>query len=291
MTRYRILSWGGIPAQVKVFEEGRRPVSVALPEWFVQEIDRVAMRDGLIGADEYLERWSWSADAERPGPAEEVAAALVREIEAEWAPVRRREAGPRRRAGVREMTRTGARDRLRVAVARHRAPDPRRGRRRARRGRDRRAGRARRARRGLRRDPDELEAACRRRRSTRRPAASLVSRYGVGLDNIPVDHATELGILVDERSGLLPAGGVRPRDGAVLACARRVVDVLARDARRARGTSSLARGLPRLAEQTIGLVGFGNIARARSSRRRAGSGCACSPGRRGSTPARRATSS
>ena len=94
MARYRILSWGDIPAQIKVFDEGRRPVSLELPEWFAQEIDRVAMRDGVIGRDEYLERWSWSADAERPGPAEEVAAALVREIEAEWAPVRRREPGP-----------------------------------------------------------------------------------------------------------------------------------------------------------------------------------------------------
>jgi hypothetical protein len=92
MTRYRILSWGDIPAQIKVIEDGRRPVSVQLPEWFAQEIDRVAMRDGVLGADEYLEGWSWSADAERPGSAEEVAADLVREIEAEWEPVRRRDA-------------------------------------------------------------------------------------------------------------------------------------------------------------------------------------------------------
>ena len=62
-------------------------------DWFMQEIDRVAMRDGLIGSDEYLERWSWSADHERSGSAEEVAADLVREIEAEWNPVRRREDG------------------------------------------------------------------------------------------------------------------------------------------------------------------------------------------------------
>jgi hypothetical protein len=91
MARYRILSWGDIPAQVKVSEEGARPVSIQLPEWFMQEIDRMAMRDGVIGGDEYLERWSWSADAERPGSAEEVAAELVREIEAEWAPIRLRE--------------------------------------------------------------------------------------------------------------------------------------------------------------------------------------------------------
>ena len=94
MARYRILSWGDIPAQIKVIEEGRRPLSAQLPDWFTQEIDRVAMRDGLVGTDAYLERWSWSADQERPGSAEEVAAALVREIDAEWEPVRQSESAP-----------------------------------------------------------------------------------------------------------------------------------------------------------------------------------------------------
>jgi hypothetical protein len=92
MTRYRILSWGDIPAQVKVTEDGRRPLSVQLPDWFTQEIDRVAMRDGLVGTDAYLERWSWSADTERAGSADEVAADIVREIEAEWASLRGRDA-------------------------------------------------------------------------------------------------------------------------------------------------------------------------------------------------------
>jgi hypothetical protein len=91
MTRYRILSWGGIPAQIKVTEDGGRRLSVPLAEWFMQEIDRVAMQEGLSGTDAYLERWSWSADIERSGSADEVVADLVREIEAEWDPVRRRE--------------------------------------------------------------------------------------------------------------------------------------------------------------------------------------------------------
>jgi hypothetical protein len=84
VTRYRILAWRGIPAQVKVYREDGRAVSVPLSDWFVQEIDRVAMRDGLIGSDEYLEQWKWSEDLEREGSAEEVAAALVAELEAEW---------------------------------------------------------------------------------------------------------------------------------------------------------------------------------------------------------------
>ncbi len=90
MARYRVLSWDGIPAQLKVLEEGRRPLSVPLPDWFGQEIDRVAMQKGLTGSDAYLELWQWSPDVERPGSAEEVAAAVVAEIEAEWAAARTR---------------------------------------------------------------------------------------------------------------------------------------------------------------------------------------------------------
>jgi hypothetical protein len=84
VTRYRILAWRGIPAQVKVFREDGRGVSVPLSDWFIQEIDRVAMREGLTGSDEYLEQWKWSEDLERPGTPEEVAAAVVAELEAEW---------------------------------------------------------------------------------------------------------------------------------------------------------------------------------------------------------------
>lgn len=94
MTRYRVLAWDGIPAQVKVYEEGRRALSVELDNWFVEHIDREAMRKGLYGSDEYLERWSWSEFREREGSAEDVLAAAVSELQAEWEPVRRRwEAG------------------------------------------------------------------------------------------------------------------------------------------------------------------------------------------------------
>jgi hypothetical protein len=86
MARYRILSWRGIPAQLKVFRENGRPMSVALDGWFVTEIDRVAMREGLTGTDEYLEHFEWSADFERPGSPDEVAHEVVAELEEEWLP-------------------------------------------------------------------------------------------------------------------------------------------------------------------------------------------------------------
>ena len=90
MTRYRVLAWDGIPAQVKVKEEGRKAISVEMPKWFIEHIDRVAMRKGLHGSDEYLERWQWSDYREAEGSSEQVAASVVSELEAEWEPVRRR---------------------------------------------------------------------------------------------------------------------------------------------------------------------------------------------------------
>jgi len=84
MARYRILSWRGIPAQLKIYPEEGRPRSIPLDNWFVTEIDRVAMREGLVGTDAYLEQFEWSDDLERPGSAEEVTVELVAELEAEW---------------------------------------------------------------------------------------------------------------------------------------------------------------------------------------------------------------
>lgn len=84
MARYRVLSWREIPASVRAQDDGGRRVTLPLPDWFQQEIDRVAMRDGLAGSDVYLEQWSWSADVERPGQADEVAAAVVAELVAQW---------------------------------------------------------------------------------------------------------------------------------------------------------------------------------------------------------------
>jgi Virulence factor len=88
MARYRILSWRGIPAQLKLFPEEGRPRSVELDGWFTQEIDRVAMREGLSGTDAYLEQFEWSGDFEGPGSVEETASQVVAELEAKWLPVR-----------------------------------------------------------------------------------------------------------------------------------------------------------------------------------------------------------
>ncbi len=84
MARYRILAWKDIPAQVQATDDTGAKVNRKLPAWFGAEIDRVAMRDGLAGTDDYLEKFAWSAETERPGTADEVADAVVAELVAVW---------------------------------------------------------------------------------------------------------------------------------------------------------------------------------------------------------------
>ena len=76
MARVQVLYWQEIPSVVRVGEVKRQ-----LPSWFQQEIDRVAMEQGLVGSDAYLEHWEWRDVGERDGDpalaADEVEAELV----------------------------------------------------------------------------------------------------------------------------------------------------------------------------------------------------------------------
>jgi hypothetical protein len=81
MAKYQILYWKNIPAQLKVSEEGKRTLSRQMPDRFQIEIDRIATKEGLTGADDYLNQLRWTPKMEREGTAEEVADALLRELE------------------------------------------------------------------------------------------------------------------------------------------------------------------------------------------------------------------
>jgi hypothetical protein len=51
-----------------------------LPEWFQQEIDRVAMEQGLLGSDAYLEQWEWRDHGETAGSDAEAVDAVFDEL-------------------------------------------------------------------------------------------------------------------------------------------------------------------------------------------------------------------
>jgi len=94
------------------------------------------------------------------------------------------------------------------------------------------------------------------------PRCRVVSRYGVGVDNIPVDRASELGILVTNVPDFCLDEVSDHAMALLLACARRIVTFAGSTAAAEWRLLELGRGLPRLRGQVLGLVGFGNIARA-----------------------------
>jgi hypothetical protein len=90
MARYRTLSWRDIPATVHATDGSGASATRQLPPFFQQEIDRVAMAEGIVESDAYLDAWQWSAELDRDGTADEVAEAIATELAASW-----REAHPR----------------------------------------------------------------------------------------------------------------------------------------------------------------------------------------------------
>ena len=79
MVRYRVLAWRDIPTQVEATDSTGVVVKRPMPRWFMQEISRITMREGLAGTDDYLDEFEWSAPVERAGTPEEVLDAVVAE--------------------------------------------------------------------------------------------------------------------------------------------------------------------------------------------------------------------
>lgn len=84
MAHYRVLRWREIPTTVMARDDAGRRVSRALPDWFGQEVDRVAMREGTTSSDAYLEAFAWSEEVEQAGAADAVADAVVARLVVEW---------------------------------------------------------------------------------------------------------------------------------------------------------------------------------------------------------------
>jgi hypothetical protein len=75
VTRVQVLYWQDIPSVVRAGDVKRE-----LPQWFQQEIDRVAMEQGLVGSDAYLEQWEWRDLEPREGKDAEIADAVEAEL-------------------------------------------------------------------------------------------------------------------------------------------------------------------------------------------------------------------
>ena len=84
MAWVKVLSWRGIPTSVRARDEAGKRASRQMPEWFGKEVDRVAMREGLTGEDDYLGQLAWSDETEEPGDAEAAADAVVARLAADW---------------------------------------------------------------------------------------------------------------------------------------------------------------------------------------------------------------
>jgi hypothetical protein len=81
MATYKVLYWQEVPSQVKA-EDDQDEVNIPMPQRFMERVDRLAMQRGLQGTDDFLAQWHWSDEEERDGSAQEVAAAVVAELEA-----------------------------------------------------------------------------------------------------------------------------------------------------------------------------------------------------------------
>jgi hypothetical protein len=82
MASYKILYWQEVPSQIRVEDESG-DLNVELPQKFMVRIDALAAQRGLSGADDYLAQWHWSDEEDREGTAQEVADALLAELEAQ----------------------------------------------------------------------------------------------------------------------------------------------------------------------------------------------------------------
>ncbi|MEO7457831.1 MAG: virulence factor [Gemmatimonadaceae bacterium] len=79
---YKVLYWQEIPSQVRAEDDAGNAVSIELPSKFAHRIDAMAQKRGITGADAYTAEWKWADEEERDGSAQDVAAAVIAELQA-----------------------------------------------------------------------------------------------------------------------------------------------------------------------------------------------------------------
>ena len=100
------------------------------------------------------------------------------------------------------------------------------------------------------------------------PNCRIITRYGVGLDNIAIDHATRLGIPVTYSPTYCLDEVAEHAIGLFFALGRRIAQ-FDRTLRGGAYPGVPFKGMRRMAGRTLGLLGYGNIARALAQRARA----------------------
>jgi D-3-phosphoglycerate dehydrogenase / 2-oxoglutarate reductase len=93
------------------------------------------------------------------------------------------------------------------------------------------------------------------------PRCKIIARYGIGVDTIDLSAATTAGIIVTNNPSYCIEEVAEHTMALLLACARKVA-LYDRLVRRGRWEVPPGKPMFRLAGRTLGLVGFGNIARA-----------------------------
>jgi hypothetical protein len=86
MARYRIFYWKHIPSSIAVEGDGRT-IKKQLSQRIQNAIDAYAMATGITSADDYSAQYRRGEWIERDGSPEEVAEAVVSELEAEFAKI------------------------------------------------------------------------------------------------------------------------------------------------------------------------------------------------------------
>ena len=86
MARYRIFYWKHIPSSITVEGDGRT-IKKQLSQRVQNTIDAYAMASGLTSTDDYSAQYKRGDWIERVGSPEEVADALLSELEAEFAKI------------------------------------------------------------------------------------------------------------------------------------------------------------------------------------------------------------
>ena len=64
--------WKEIPVQIQALD-GSGPTTIPLEDRFQKGVDAVAMFDGSVGRDEYLDSWSWGSYSAVSGTAKDAA--------------------------------------------------------------------------------------------------------------------------------------------------------------------------------------------------------------------------